>query len=101
PTTPPRSPPSLHDALPIFPTTSPAHLAGTSAPPTDRSALSVYYAPYQRDDRGCALVDCCTPAACVGILPTDASAQRPQRRLLRRSEEHTSELQSRENLVCR
>src|SRR5690606_9818491 len=33
--------------------------------------------------------------------PSDIMSRRPERRFFHRSEEHTSELQSRENLVCR
>src|SRR5436309_7308261 len=37
----------------------------------------------------------------VGAGRTAESSENPRRRQLHRSEEHTSELQSRENLVCR
>src|SRR5690606_41294202 len=43
-------------------------------------------------------------ASSLGLCPAPSNASRPRprpRRLIGRSEEHTSELQSRENLVCR
>src|SRR5690606_40660071 len=77
------SPLSLHDALPIYqPYGHPAYLApgeralGVGAPATPPQPTNARYAP--------------TPAPSAPLSHEDT-----------RSEEHTSELQSRENLVCR
>src|SRR5690606_42127778 len=42
-----------------------------------------------------------TPAASPSRSPAPARASPPAQETVKRSEEHTSELQSRENLVCR
>src|SRR5690606_40723809 len=72
---------SLHDALPISSISTPT---GTSfpAPSCQSSSRTIFHA----EPTGVASAMCCK--AC-------SSRPRP------RSEEHTSELQSRENLVCR
>src|SRR5690606_41352656 len=73
---------SLHDALPICRATSPpgpARAAGGSPRPPRRRRSSLPLAPLEL---------------------VQALARQHQHRL-ERSEEHTSELQSRENLVCR
>src|SRR3712207_8761222 len=68
---------SLHDALPIFRRREPADTGGPHA-----------------------------PAGAAVVLVSDGAARRPDRRehdmrFCSRSEEHTSELQSRQYLVCR
>src|SRR5690606_39639674 len=92
---------SLHDALPIFParralepprrgplprpTSTPSHraipLLGSDRPPRLEAAART-----RRRRRG---------------RPPSAPSHRAATHLRPRSEEHTSELQSRENLVCR
>src|SRR5690606_40947647 len=79
-TPPPASSPlSLHDALPIF---------------ADRTCFVRY------DERGCGMSDWRGEGLSIDLWTADLhaviEAARPPR-----SEEHTSELQSRENLVCR
>src|SRR5690606_39723486 len=68
---------SLHDALPIWPRPS---------------CCAPCAAPAWRDWRRCASAATSAPASCGGRC---CASRVP------RSEEHTSELQSRENLVCR
>src|SRR5690606_41029435 len=74
---------SLHDALPISPKASPL---GTRRSSTSRSCTAM-------------------TATSLSALPTEPCSKSFRRSanvpLLKRSEEHTSELQSRENLVCR
>src|SRR5690606_41400748 len=77
---------SLHDALPISTSTS------STAPPSSRSirsATAAWPAP--------------ASPPCSAARPPPGAAPRPRAASCRRprSEEHTSELQSRENLVCR
>src|SRR5690606_42078212 len=75
---------SLHDALPIFRQTGrPVSAAASSAPSrvSERTSL-ISPAPSRADSRMTAGVEVSTE-------------------MMTRSEEHTSELQSRENLVCR
>src|SRR5690606_41287017 len=79
---------SLHDALPIFPLVILAVLAAVggllNVPPAlgGGHALADFLSPVFADS-----------AAVTGAFHLDHSTER--------SEEHTSELQSRENLVCR
>src|SRR5690606_41977118 len=75
------SPLSLHDALPIFSSTTSPSRARKRAWTTRRS---------RRGSRNCRRSK---PASSRRPTPTSASTAR--------SEEHRSELQSRENLVCR
>src|SRR5690606_40198481 len=72
---------SLHDALPIFG-------AGIRGPSTRSSAGS--------SARGRSV-----SSAMAGATSTRPSGRASSASARRRSEEHTSELQSRENLVCR
>src|SRR5690606_42124625 len=74
---------SLHDALPIF-----AALDRIGADGEHRPA----HFPQRADVPHTAVED--EPAEALGLGP-------PAHELAPRSEEHTSELQSRENLVCR
>src|SRR5690606_40274962 len=88
------STPSLHDALPILIARS-APQPSRARPTADASANSITAALYSasqvpRDSPPPAM-----PRASTQPWPRLAS------RRSRRSEEHTSELQSRENLVCR
>src|SRR5690606_42110287 len=85
---------SLHDALPIFDQPEPDQLRRSQRPGHWR-LIPAFAQPgaatqrrqAQRQTHPCA-IDSATQRAIVG-------------RLAQRSEEHTSELQSRENLVCR
>src|SRR5699024_12847612 len=87
PPPPPLAPLSLHDALPIY----------LSRPGAVRAPDLVHRIPSRARPR--------TPPAPRGDPGTSRSAPGRIRRLdrarLRRSEEHTSELQSRFDLVCR
>src|SRR5690606_42073681 len=74
---------SLHDALPIF-----------------RIALFSYTRCQLVLVASSALVGN-APLTLVSVHFTPRGCRMNTRRLMRRSEEHTSELQSRENLVCR
>src|SRR5690606_39565856 len=76
---------SLHDALPIWPLGAVHALLGEERRHTDRGRSGRQHAPRDR------------PRGVAGVL-----TGQPLRRVHdQRSEEHTSELQSRENLVCR
>src|SRR5690606_40782844 len=79
---------SLHDALPISPTPRPER-APRTRPPRRSAGCGVRLRPARacRDRRP-------PPRRDIAFAPPRCG--RP-----RRSEEHTSELQSRENLVCR
>src|SRR5690606_40948501 len=81
---------SLHDALPIC-----AHYRGDGAPG--------HHQPGQRRrqarDPGPRLQRCLIPGALLFLKPRRPCHTKKAART--RSEEHTSELQSRENLVCR
>src|SRR5690606_41907825 len=84
------SPLSLHDALPIL-ASPPRPLTSTdypSRPPKIRQRA----ARSTQKKRGAAALCGAPPDACAPLCFRTGS---------RRSEEHTSELQSRENLVCR
>src|SRR5690606_41137786 len=89
----PFSPPSLHDALPIslapLPNTSPFRVSLNNIPILMASWLSLTRraaacVPMVKDTKRCVVHSTATPVTRTS-----------------RSEEHTSELQSRENLVCR
>src|SRR5690606_40983908 len=98
----PRSP------LPFSPVSAPSATFSvfslTASPPTDIYSLSLHDAlPISRRPRACRRVRSDRPRPGAWI-PTSISSRRPAARSScspRRSEEHTSELQSRENLVCR
>src|SRR2546430_10675641 len=76
---------SLHDALPIW--------QGSGARASRGDARPSGYAPAWADHRSL-----CPPAE---RRPTPTGHHRPGARSPSRSEEHTSELQSQSNLVCR
>src|SRR5690606_41994561 len=83
---------SLHDALPISrPSSQPAHARRTAGTSSDDSS---------RRDCGCRSARATRGS---NVLRTSLSPTAPGRTSTSscRSEEHTSELQSRENLVCR
>src|SRR3712207_9321194 len=71
---------SLHDALPIWPNSASVAGSGTGAPGT-KLALN--------------------QASSLPIQPMDQALEVRSEKLVPRSEEHTSELQSRQYLVCR
>src|SRR5690606_40053427 len=86
---------SLHDALPIFrPLPSLSILEGKSSW-LSTSVSSIRRVPAPREQRSL--------ASTSPTLTTLPRSRRPTTSTLRRkrSEEHTSELQSRDNLVCR
>src|SRR5690606_39629462 len=83
---------SLHDALPIFPALD--H-AGVHASDVDGIFVGVYNNGFTRQDFQGALVAMGTPEL------AGTPFMRTENACATRSEEHTSELQSRENLVCR
>src|SRR5690606_41980446 len=62
-----------------------------------RSAVAVSSMPRRSSGEKKRLLDTFTPAATI----TSSKSPAARRTMSRRSEEHTSELQSRENLVCR
>src|SRR5690606_41722036 len=91
-------PPALHDALPI---SGAGHLLdrGPSAPAADRRAVH-----RQEQERACHREEQAPEREALqarsGERAPDPTAEK-RARDAERSEEHTSELQSRENLVCR
>src|SRR5690606_41480701 len=94
PPPPPLDPLSLHDALPICTASSvpvAQDTSGQSASTEHASKPRVIESPTAATDRGCGF------QSGVGVGEGDGEALR----WAARSEEHTSELQSRENLVCR
>src|SRR5690606_41058054 len=97
PTTPATAPLSLHDALPIYPP--------PRRPAARRSELrAAGRAPGPARGGGRAGLGAERAGARVGRAAPPGGGPRPRGRAhpcQRRSEEHTSELQSRENLVCR
>src|SRR5690606_41305900 len=86
--TPSISPLSLHDALPIYPCGLQRQIDFFVAPSRGREEIAVHRSP----DRGR------PPGRRERAAGRRAAAQAGDQP---RSEEHTSELQSRENLVCR
>src|SRR5207302_10713418 len=96
---PPPSTPSLHDALPILT----ALLASAALPALAQQQLTVvnfggananaqkkaFYEPFEKSG--------------VKVVPVEYNGEQAKIKAMveTRSEEHTSELQSRENLVCR
>src|SRR5690606_41653736 len=93
PTTPDVYPLSLHDALPISPAPFPQSFLLGSAPRSDRPKKKPISAPLKPPSP---LAPDFAPGAHRWI-----GKKAPDHREKTRSEEHTSELQSRENLVCR
>src|SRR5690606_41509900 len=91
---------SLHDALPIYATGAPAYEPAIPppAPPCDGGWWSCAQGSWTCGQGLC----CCalTTVHCGAWLLHRVAARSVQGVDLR-SEEHTSELQSRENLVCR
>src|SRR5690349_23455517 len=78
---------SLHDALPIYPAGARLCSGGAGVGKTDR-------------ERGGGRIDRHV-SACGRALPAGSPAQQGTDHAEGRSEEHTSELQSRRDLVCR
>src|SRR3712207_7962250 len=70
-------------------------MIGTSGPPTSTRTLSTSQAASAASR--CSTEPTLTPAQSLSVVDTGASSQAASRR----SEEHTSELQSRQYLVCR
>src|SRR5690606_40802721 len=96
PPAPTTSPLSLHDALPISP---PAHATDAKAPHSAAAQAAVGIC-----DRRWRRVRRAEGLSSAGASVLDASVcivERVSEGWGLRSEEHTSELQSRENLVCR
>src|SRR5207253_6632271 len=99
--------PSSHPVLHAFPTRRSSDLTEDLLPMTDQPHLSPDSARRRR--WVAAVVLLAAAGALVGavygigsaIRNPDAAACRPAVELARRSEEHTSELQSRGHLVCR
>src|SRR5690606_42148096 len=89
---PPISPLPLHDALPIYP--SPPAGALLVAPPTTRTSV-----PGSIAATGAAITT--SPSVTPERTATSPVSSSRTPVCTSRSEEHTSELQSRENLVCR
>src|SRR5690606_42121381 len=85
------APPPLHS----FPTRRSSDLTRRAAPPAQPDQL-LWHVP---DDLDAVVLRHRTKPA--DTLPKPGPAGIPVQRLVGRSEEHTSELQSRENLVCR
>src|SRR5690606_41887676 len=99
--TPPASTLSLHDALPIFVLTPLTVFEVTSLLPA--AAVQLVRSRYAAR-RVLELLDATSPAMSpppTGQEPVPGPPPPAARLVARRSEEHTSELQSRENLVCR
>src|SRR5207302_5550984 len=86
---------SLHDALPIL-----AKASSTSSSSAELGlwGISRLIAALMPMIRRCSRTVCGTPSGGLMLLRTETSRQQSPSH---RSEEHTSELQSRENLVCR
>src|SRR5690606_40121204 len=83
---------SLHDALPIF-------LARRAIPSSSRRLLLLL--PVSGPGKRTEASPCTTPAPRAQPPATRGTVRLVTRAHAMRSEEHTSELQSRENLVCR
>src|SRR5207253_7011759 len=91
---------SLHDALPIsHATRTPSHPAQWSASPLDSSAL--WLSARSRPPSRCQPRAACPCASGRGGAHVCLVYRHPPGRKRVRSEEHTSELQSRGHLVCR
>src|SRR5690606_41397838 len=84
---------SLHDALPIF------HASYTGSLPARKRRTRMPTSPRRRPAAWCAWNGVWTCYASIASLFACVVAR--GRTAGERSEEHTSELQSRENLVCR
>src|SRR5206468_5034659 len=92
---------SLHDALPIYPGPEGDGRRGRRAGGRDRGR-GVLARADQRAQGGARVVQEGGPAPDGAADLAGAAARRERVQLLgRRSEEHTSELQSRSDLVCR
>src|SRR5690606_39848831 len=85
---------SLHDALPIY------FFRGASQPPTKKNLLILPVSTSSLILAAC-LSSTEVEKPVVNSYSPGASGSSGSSRALARSEEHTSELQSRENLVCR
>src|SRR5690606_39446519 len=87
--------PSLHDALPIFSAPPASATSAIPQPPASSSATVSSRPP----------ASCCRQKGRSISVSTMASParkkMRPPQSIPNRSEEHTSELQSRETIVCR
>src|SRR5690606_40052588 len=87
----------LHDALPIS-TWGPSHAElALDKPAKSRAMMSAPYSPMKPLVPCLAVAVCCLAAEAHAYCRTTTCSALPEGR----SEEHTSELQSRENLVCR
>src|SRR5207253_9538972 len=95
---PPTPPISLHDALPISRPGGVLLRAPRHARGLRRRRLGDHQERLPRPEHGVSESDRPAPAALAGPVEPPAV---PPRRQGRRSEEHTSELQSRGHLVCR
>src|SRR5205807_10013326 len=92
---------SLHDALPIspFPSLKEKPLqTRVAAPESPAAARSVMFLARAALNTVCS---CCRYAEPAQVSPVPKLCEITSPRLLSRSEEHTSELQSPCNLVCR
>src|SRR5690606_41900719 len=90
---------SLHDALPICSVSSFSNASETSAPSSDSDSAAWIKLAMSSNDRsplGAAASAVMIVVSNACRLPAGSVC-----RIFQRSEEHTSELQSRENLVCR
>src|SRR5690606_41529877 len=88
--------PSLHDALPICTTAEPGHPGDDPGEVLDDHQRRCGHDADARDEEHLDV---------AAVLTEDGGEhvfrQQPEHQGVERSEEHTSELQSRENLVCR
>src|SRR5690606_40235100 len=90
---------SLHDALPISSRTRPTTRSAPSTPSSTAPCSTYSWTTTRPAPHTCALcTGCASPAA---MCTSWRSPMRSRVSVRVRSEEHTSELQSRENLVCR
>src|SRR5690606_39824882 len=95
----PDTPPSLHDALPIYPVTTPADVESIWMAIGHQEAVVEKRISLQAE------ISVVTARGLDGDMVHYPPFQNRHRHhildVTTRSEEHTSELQSRENLVCR
>src|SRR5206468_12464941 len=98
PPSPPSRPPSLHDALPIYPLPGGHSSVRAAAPSVIDGCLPVDGVPMDEHDR-CLAQALAATARCDDLHEHDGKPRISRRGL--RSEDHTSELQSRSDLVCR
>src|SRR5690606_41030899 len=95
----PTDPPSLHDALPIY---QRMRTAPQVNPPPIASIITrspFLMRPSSLASQSASGTEAAEVFACLSTVTTVLASGMPS--LRPRSEEHTSELQSRENLVCR